>query len=413
VQQFINTTQSEKTAIENSKMNSDKVFYFFIENEFICRPNLDLTTVSSTIYSSQAITINLVNFTSKGIGEVYKIFKNVSPNGYDQNEMVNLYQNIKDHINANFIANDKNKIFIGCVRDDNGTHERCNQEILKFSCRTDPIHDIFNILKNIYLLKNDTYQRIIYDGNFFNYGDLRMLLPPLYDSIPIVEYYDLSNKSIDRKIQRIWIPDRDRALKYFMEPIRYLFSINYYEKVNNEVPDSNVEAKSVLKFILLLKDILMFNQEEIINSVTIEVYRELHNELKKYSFENQAIRCLESLKNTMKTNIDFFENYKVPFEPIWFSTLMIEAEKGKLRYEACNDAPTVAKCKNWFETAMKEGSNLIAFSEFGKCTLNIEPLAKKFWELPGRSDPKNPRFRTIPKFQEFSRPGAKKRKYSD
>lgn len=88
MQQFITTVQSERILTKTSKMNSDKVFYFFIENEFVCQPNLDLTTVSSTIYSSQAITINLVNFTSKGIGEIYKIFKNVTPNGYDKIEMV-------------------------------------------------------------------------------------------------------------------------------------------------------------------------------------------------------------------------------------------------------------------------------------------------------------------------------------
>jgi len=370
MQQFITTIQSERIANEISKMNSDKVFYFFIENEFICRPNINLKIESSVIYSSQAITINLVNFTSKGIGEVYKIFENVSTSGYNQTEMVNLYQNVKDHINVNFIANDNNKIFIGCVRDDNGTHERCNQEILEFTCRTDPIHDIFNILKNIYLSKV-----VIFDGICrFNYGNLRSLLPSLYHSIPIVEYYDLSNKSIDRKIQRIWIPDRDRALKYFMEPIRYLFSIKYYKRLNNEVPDNDVKAKSVLKFILLLQKILKFIQEKIIDSETIEVYRELHNELKKYSFKDQTIRCLESLENTMLTNIEFFELYEVPFKPIMFSTLMIEAEKGKLRYEAYNDAPTVDKCKEWFETAMVLGSNVDALSEFGKCALNFKPL---------------------------------------
>lgn len=359
-------------------MNSEKVFYFFVENEFVCQPDVNLLEAPPINYSSNAITINLVSFTSKGIKEVSKIFGQVTPNVYGQGEMVNLYNETKDGINLNFINNDVNKLFIGCVRDDNGTHRNCTQENLGFICRTDPIHDIFNILKNIYLSKG-----IIVDDNLrVDYGDLFQLLRSLYGLIPIVGYYDLANVYVDNRNQRIWIPDRERSLKYFMEPIRYLFSINYYEKVDSMIPDNMIGAKAILQLIFLLKKILKFTQETIIDAVTINVYRDLYNQIQKYSFEDIQIRCLNSLKTTMKTNIKFFEEHKVPFKAILFSTLMIEAEKGKLQYEACFDPPTTTQCNNWFDAAMMEGfSDLDAYSEFGKFTLNFSPLETEPMEV--------------------------------
>ncbi|KAL7020706.1 hypothetical protein ACKWTF_011616 [Chironomus riparius] len=188
--------------------------------------------------------------------------------------------------------------------------------------------------------------------------------------------------------QRVWIPNKNRPLKTFMRPIRYLFSIDYYESIDINIRDIETGAKEILRLILLLKKILKFIQEQIIDSVTVENFRDFYNQLIRYSFQNvnqglrYNIRCLNSLKATMKTNIDFFDGNQVPFKSIMFSTLMIEAEKGKLRYESFDDVPTIIQCENWFRTAMTEGSYLNAFSEFGRCASNFVPLEIEPMEDP-------------------------------
>ena len=100
--------------------------------------------------------------------------------------------------------------------------------------------------------------------------------------------------------------------------------------------------------------------------------------LSKFDFDNrnrrESIRCLDSLKSSISANIQFFKEQKTSFKPIWFSTQMIEAEKGILRYQSCNSPPTKNLCTEWFGKAVRGEIDDICYSEFGSCHIKFAPV---------------------------------------
>lgn len=134
-------------------MSENQKFYFLIENEFMCQ--------SIKRKPQFAMTINLVEFSFDFKNEnikkqVWKIFYKISQFGYgkpgenakstQQNNIKELHEKSAEYVETKFIIKDPNKIFIGWVRDGHDCYNLCKE-----NNRTDPIHDIFNILKNIYV----------------------------------------------------------------------------------------------------------------------------------------------------------------------------------------------------------------------------------------------------------------------
>lgn len=364
-------------------MSQNKTFYYFIENEFICRPNLNLQEelIEYQNYSSYAITVNLVQFSSVHDMKVHKIYSNFSEIGLQADDMDKFYKQIGEYVISNFIGDDQNKIFLGCVRDDNGSHENLTFQNLGFHNRTDPIHDIFNVLKNIYLKNDITY--VDNENNLqssFSLNSLTSFIAQLQyseqitdNALPIVGYFDPKRLTAKESSRRIWIPNMDFKLEAFIEPLKYLFSINYYEKLHDVVGngDENLETKYLLNFIILLKKLLNF-QNEVVDDRNIGDYQQFLTDLSKYEFDNNYKRCLKSLRRSIETNIEFYNDHKTSFKPIWFSTQMIEAEKGLLRYQSFNTKPTVAECVNWFKKSCNGGVDEVGYSEFKKCDLKFD-----------------------------------------
>lgn len=371
--------------------NEDTTFYFFVENEFVCQRNNDLmsTADEDEVFSSYAITVNFMNFSTNQNEnqdpKVNKIYSSFSDTGFNKNQMYKVYRKAEEYIELNFaLCENNSKVFIGCVRDDNNTHKFCTKDYLKFSHWTDPFHDIFNILKHIY-----TNENLKVNNLQFNYGDLEWFLdflrrfnPSVYNLLPKVGYFDLNKQksSKEENLQKIWIPNKKSVqLEKFISPLRHLFSMNYFERLFCEAKlFPSVSFKWLLEFILLLKKILNFVENDFINEDTFKTYYDLYIELREYSFMKKNIRCLNSLTETMQTNIKFYKVFQVPFKPKWFSTQGIEAEKGHLRYKSKNYLPTIDHCKEWFNKTMCEGidskMNLMGCSEFGEYHLRFDPL---------------------------------------
>ncbi|CAG9809563.1 unnamed protein product [Chironomus riparius] len=338
-------------------------------------------------YSSYAITVNLVQFISVDEMKVYKIYYNFNEVALKTDDMEKLYKQVYEYVNKNFIRNDETKIFLGCVRDDSGTHKKMNFTKLDLAYRTDPIHDIFNVLKNIYINNGLSYvgkknkmKRTISKSDLSAF--IETIEPKMRSALPIVGYFDPKTLSAEECAKRIWIPNQEYKLEGFIVPLKHLFSINYYEKLLDIVgkksktkkeTEINTKARRLLKFIVLLKKILNF-QYELISDENFNEYEKFLSELSAYDFQNELIRCLKSLKGTIKTNIKFFKKHKTPFKPIWFSTQMIEAEKGSLRYQSCNATPTIDECVNWFERSIEGGVDEVGYSEFGQCRLKFDSL---------------------------------------
>lgn len=146
------------------------------------------------------------------------------------------YRNDEEVIKSNFIGNDANKIFLGCDRDDSDSHQLCEKDELKFDHRTDPIQDIFNILKNIY-----TSENLVFTNQVLGLNDFQSFLysekfskPELHAQLLFVGSFNfyLNNINHFENIRKIWIPNLKIApLEKFLVPLLYLFSINYYEKL--------------------------------------------------------------------------------------------------------------------------------------------------------------------------------------
>lgn len=107
-------------------------------------------------------------------------------------------------------------------------------------------------------------------------------------------------------------------------------------------------------------------------------------ELRHYKFLNNNIRCLENLKTSTKTNLKTFKTLKassIRFKPSCFSTQLIEAEKGYLRYVNCGDLPTESQCNCWFKYVQAGTEKMELSSEFGRVKVKFEKLSASKFEF--------------------------------
>lgn len=370
-------------------------FYFFVENEFVYQNDCDLRR--ERYFTGYAMTINLIKL-SKHEPVIYKIFSDYSNSGFNQNEMRTIYEKVNLYIKEKF-ENNLNNRFIGCVRDNNNNHSLCIESELNFECRTDPYHDIFNILKHIYLNKQTQVLENFEKCSNFKYENLKyfqdIIQKKLKNRIPKINsgFVSSAKKNSNKQKRRgckqreIWMPKSDTAsLEKFIVPINRLFKMNYFEKIEDilvnriNTVDQNLEKRKekallMIKFIILLKNILNF-QNQYVNVQNMENYRQYFAQLSNYKFPNSQIKCLNSLQESMRTNISTFEELlenNIKFKPKFFSTQIIEGEKGHLRYHNCGDLPTKRQCEKWFEEA-ESGVNVKILSEFGRVSANFSPL---------------------------------------
>lgn len=284
-------TQTFKIVQNHKKqVRKSKTFYFFIENEFICRSDCNLFHNEYSI--KYFTTVNLIKLSRELDPVTYKIYFQSSEFGLCKRDMKKLYKQIGEYINCEFISKNESA-FIGCVRDDNETHKLCTESNLKFKCRTDPIHDIFNILKNIYVSTNNSYQFLKFedrnDSVKFCYNDLKIFLDKHANlSLPKVGFFDIKKDEKFMNHKRIWMPNRNVQLEKFIIPFRCLFSINYFLKINKFLQETEgykieyKEAYLLVKLILILQNIYemqhrFLKREEIQN---LENYLEELNNFK-------------------------------------------------------------------------------------------------------------------------------------
>lgn len=393
---------AEMNLESSSKSNKFENFYFFVENEFMFYNDCDLIAngTGNEYFVGYAMTINLTRLSKFG-RTFYKIYKEFSRSSRDKNDMEEIYRRAQKYIQDNFIINDGNSKFIGCVRDDNSTHEYCVEGILNFPCRSDPTHDIFNIMKNIYL--DEPLQLQNYDNHaghlIICYSDLRKFLYEFENDgspeIPIVRVGWQSN--FPDPSRSILISGTNTKLEQFILPFQRLFIINYFEKINEmldfvqnpERKGKKEKAKSLVNFILLLKKILKFQEKLFYCEQNIESYKNFFLELSKYNFSmNSNLRCLNSLKTSMETNLVTFSELVengIKFKPEIFSTQIIEAEKGHLKYNNCGNMPSLSQCERWFENGINGDfdEDLTISSEFGQVEV-------QFSKLPGHVAPMLP-----------------------
>ena len=136
------------------------------------------------------------------------------------------------------------------------------------------------------------------------------------------------------------------------------------------------EAQSLIKLILILQNIYEM-QHRFVKPEDIQNLKHYYQELKRYKFQNSNIRCLENLKTSMKTNLKTFKNLNsscIKFKPSYFSTQLIEAEKGYLRYENCGNLPTESQSKSWFKHTQTGTEEMELSSEFGRVKVKFDKL---------------------------------------
>lgn len=324
-------------------LKEKKKFYFFIENEFV---------VQTPTEKRLMMTINLVKL-SKEEPVLYKIYwKDFKRRDDDDKKevMKKTYESVGNFVRDNFIPScDPSASFIGCVRDDNESHKLCKSDILGFECRTDPTHDIFNILLNIIINKSTIEKRTENGVSRISFSDeLRTSIPNL---------------------------PTDKFLETFVRDMVPIFS---HQLLSHELYDVELDEndKMMIEFIKLLKKIYQIQNEDATQEV-LHNYKQYYQELKPFSFEN-AIRCLESLKQTMNTNINTFEellNNNIKFKPKDFSTLVIEGEKWLLRANEKPDDPAdINNCIDWFKKVQigRETEELDFKSGFGLIKAKFE-----------------------------------------
>ncbi|CAG9799691.1 unnamed protein product [Chironomus riparius] len=382
---YKNVQTFKSTQVVQYQAKRPKDFYFFIENEFICQSDCNLFQNEFSVkYFS---TVNLIKLSRDLDPVAYKIYFDCSEFGLGKADMKKLYKQIEQYIKDKFMSIDS--AFIGCIRDDNETHQFCTEANLKFKCRTDPFHDIFNILKNIYVVSNNSYQVLKYqDGNDsvqFSYKDLKLFIDMHgTTSLPKVGFFDTKKFGKLESHKRIWMPNRNIQLEKFISQFRCLFSINYYLKIQHLLQETKgyknkfIEAQSLIKLILLLQNIYEM-QHRFVKLEDIQHLEHYHKELKRYKFQNNNIRCLKNLTTSTKTNLETFKYLNksfIKFKPSYFSTQSIEAEKGYLRYQNCGDLPTESQCKSFFKHTQAGTAEMKLSSEFGRVKI-------KFDKVPG------------------------------
>lgn len=218
--QNVQAIKSASIKVSKYQLKRPKDYYFFIENEFICQSDCNLLQNEYSI--KYFTTVNLIKLSRDLDPVAYKIYFRCSEFGLCNLDMKKLYKQIGQYIKDKVISKN-GSAFIGCVRDDNETHKFCTEEILKFKCRTDPVHDIFNILKSIYVISNNSYQILKYEnGNDsvrFCYKDLQTFLDKYgTSSLPKVGYFNLKKVEKLDSQKRIWMPNKNIQLEKFIIP---------------------------------------------------------------------------------------------------------------------------------------------------------------------------------------------------
>lgn len=293
----------ESLTIEKKDLKS---IVFFVENEFKVRPKVTVIETSKGFVvdtGNYYSTINAVLIDHNGGMKVFKVDAQFTQDALTTDENVSYFQRAKEYIEKNFVEeNLLTTNFVGCVRDQNFSHKKITLEKLKMICRNDPYHDIANIAKNIIENQATISYRVNDVTIFIQWSDLNTFSKFGFN-------YGENN----------FAEDHAKAM-------RFLYENNFFEQMLNMYRDKpNLNAMA--NFFLLMKKLLELLEKSFDDSVC-ENFRDVADELEKYSGTADIV-------NSIRGFIALYEEHKIPFKANHFSTQMIEAEKGYLRYHAC------------------------------------------------------------------------------
>lgn len=354
---------STSDTIQNGLINKEKFFYYIVENEFKVKKQLLIHDGYLQSPNSHS-TINLIRLSNKSKPRVFKIDGQFSRGKLKKDENTSYFRQAITYAKYHFIKSESE--FIGCVRDNDPTHQHLGKELLGCDVRSDSFHDIINNVINVF--KNQT---LLYQGQPLMYNKIEKKFN--FDKFANFAVIDDDEDNFTENYAR----DMDEWFKVKLIAMHEII----YSAPDSPYCEETRQALLIDHFLKLLEAAWNFmdrNFDEI-----HEDYSRVLTLLANFSWEKKKIVCLDGLIKTMDLNLKFYREENFSFKPKYLSTQFIEAEKGWLRFEANNNSPTPQRCIDWTNQAIS-GCNLMqntivlrSFSGFGKVNIKFSKLAEQ------------------------------------
>lgn len=332
----------------SSDMN--KKFVFFVENEMKIIPN-----DQNKYYS----TINAVLMNKNGKVQIFKIDAQFTVDGLESDQNVLYFPRAKEYVVENF----PDAQFLGCVRDNNVTHnlvttEKFAQRDYDLTCFSDPYHDIFNSTKKILIGNNNLKYTNGNENTMLRWSDI------VAENDFLNDFRSADYPGLLETHARVIVQN------YFMH--------NRFERIIHQ----SHNGRRVLEFLALLKEILEL-MEKRFNAKILNSFKICYEKLNRYNWDISYDQdSLIWLKRSMQFWIEFYETYEIQFKAKYFSTQLIEAEKGYLRtYDMIQNEPRQNSinppkndCEFWTNRAIAGDVDVEGTSGFGTVHIVFSPL---------------------------------------